>query len=139
MAGNPDLLLEVCVACGFVHRDDLNGTRVEKMHFHWAPAQGERTSRLDDGRMLRDHATVCASRSCLINVAPGAMLTLASAIDAMRLFIAGRAIVPARYRGMANATMPSVFTDRYGAALDETYYVGSGTRVAVAKRDWSGQ
>lgn len=34
-------LLEMCVICGFVHRDDRTQTRQRKPHYHWMPETGE--------------------------------------------------------------------------------------------------
>lgn len=49
-------LLEICVQCGFVHRDDRTNTRQRKAHYHWIPPDGERY--IDD---IVLHATVCLS------------------------------------------------------------------------------
>lgn len=49
-------LLEICVLCGFVHRDDRTQTRQRKPHYHWAPEAGEE---IVQGNTI--HATVCIS------------------------------------------------------------------------------
>lgn len=49
-------LIEICVLCGFVHRDDRTKTRQRKPHFHWTPKAGEETVR---GSVI--HATVCVA------------------------------------------------------------------------------
>lgn len=49
-------LLEVCIRCGFVHRDDRTKTRQRKTHYHWQPREGERSV----GNLVL-HATVCHS------------------------------------------------------------------------------
>lgn len=49
-------LIEVCVICGFVHRDDRTQTRQRKPHYHWAPPGGETVV---NGFTL--HATVCVA------------------------------------------------------------------------------
>ena len=50
-------LLEMCIRCGFVHRDDRTKTRQRKTHYHWQPVKGEQN--LNE---LMLHATVCHSR-----------------------------------------------------------------------------
>ena len=49
-------LLETCVQCGFVHRDDRTNTRQRKAHFHGAPPGGE--CNINE---LILHATVCVA------------------------------------------------------------------------------
>ena len=49
-------LIEICVLCGFAHRDDRTTTRQRKPHFHWTPEDGEQ---ILCGYTI--HATVCVS------------------------------------------------------------------------------
>lgn len=49
-------LVEICVKCGFVHRDDRTNTRQRKPHYHWYPTSGE--------EIIMDcliHATICCA------------------------------------------------------------------------------
>ena len=48
------LKIEICVFCGFVHRDDRTQTRQRKTHFHWLPKSGEIHI-----KNMYIHATVC--------------------------------------------------------------------------------
>jgi hypothetical protein len=50
------MLIESCCRCGFVHKDGRIGYRAYKPHYHWIPAEGERTQA---GVTL--HATICVA------------------------------------------------------------------------------
>lgn len=51
-------LIEICVVCGFDHRDDRVGTRQRKAHFHWAKEYDEPTVN-EGGTQYTFHPAVC--------------------------------------------------------------------------------
>jgi len=123
-------VLEVCLACGFVHRDDIHRVRQSKLHLHWMPLAGERVSRLPSGlettsMYLVYHATICVA--CLRGFASSLGCADRDALymrDPLAFFRYCRAQTPVRFRaattcvynaGMSAATLA---TPEFGYLLD---------------------
>lgn len=113
MINKTEGLIEICLICGFVHRDDRTKTRQKKAHYHWIPKKGEISFR---GNVI--HATVCVS-------------CIESNIDWSK-YSEARKNTPDKFYiiDSYNASLPGDIHDK---SLDDKYYLQTEALIA----DWS--